>query len=178
MLCNGLGRYERALAAAQQATEDSPAQRFSSWAVPEQIEAATPTGAPEQAASSLGRLSDAARASGTDWALGIEARCRALATSGHAAEALYREAIDRFGGTHLRVDLGRAHLLYGEWLRRRKRRTDARDQLHAAHEMLAAIGADGFADRAARELRATGERVPQAKRRAPSSPSRTPAARQ
>ncbi len=169
VLCNGLGRYERALAAAQQATEDSPAQRFSSWAVPEQIEAATRTGAPEQAASAMLRLS---RASGTDWALGIEARCRALATSGHAAEALYREAIDRFGGTHLRVDLGRAHLLYGEWLRRRKRRTDARDQLHAAHEMLAAIGADGFADRAARELRATGERVPQAKH-----PARRPAHR-
>jgi len=93
VLCNGLGR-ERALAAARQASEDSPAQRVSSWAVAELIEAATRTGAPDQAASSLGRLSDAARASGTDWALGIEARCRALATSGQAAEALYREAID------------------------------------------------------------------------------------
>jgi DNA-binding CsgD family transcriptional regulator len=160
VLCNSVGRYDQALTAAVQASDDSPAQEFSSWAAAELIEAATRTEAPEQAASALLRLSDTARASGTDWALGIEARCRALASSGQAAEPLYREAIDRFGRTQLGLDLGRAHLLYGEWLRRQKRRTDAREQLHTAHQMLSAIGADGFTDRAARELRGTGERVP------------------
>jgi DNA-binding CsgD family transcriptional regulator len=160
VLCNSLGRYEQALAAARQASEDSPAQRFGSWAVAELIEAATRTGASDEAAFALRRLSDAVRASGTEWALGTEARCRALATSGQVADSCYREAIDRFGRTRLRLDLGRAHLLYGEWLRRQKRLTDAREQLRAAHQILAAIGADGFAGRTARELRACGERVP------------------
>ncbi len=160
VLYNSLGHYDQALAAAQQASEGSPAQDFSNWAAAELIEAATRTGMREQAASAMLRLSDAARASGTDWALGTEARCRALATNGRDAEALYREAIDRFDGTRLRLDLGRAHLLYGEWLRRQKRRTDAREQLHAAHQLFAVMGADGFADRAGRELRASGERVP------------------
>ena len=96
---------------------------------------------------------------GTDWALGIEARSRALLSEGEAAERLYREAIERLGRTRLRPELARAHLLYGEWLRREGRRVDAREQLRAAHEQLAAIGMEAFAERARRELQATGEKV-------------------
>jgi DNA-binding CsgD family transcriptional regulator len=159
VLCNGLGRYEQALAAAQQASEDSPADLFANWAVAELIEAAARSGAPELAAGALDRLSATARASGSDWALGVEARSRALCSEGETAETLYREAIDWLGRTRLRVELGRAHLLYGEWLRRENRRIDAREQLRTAHQMFAAMGAGGFAERAARELLATGERV-------------------
>jgi AAA ATPase domain len=130
VLCNGLGRYAEALAAAQQATEESCADLFGNWAVAELIEAATRSGAPERAAVALQRLSETARASGTDWALGIDVRSRALVSGGGAAEILYREAIDRLGRTRLRVDLGRAHLLYGEWLRRQNRRIDAREPPH------------------------------------------------
>jgi DNA-binding CsgD family transcriptional regulator len=100
-----------------------------------------------------------ARASGSDWAFGVEARSRALCSEGETAETLYREAIDWLGRTRLRVELGRAHLLYGEWLRRENRRIDAREQLRTAHQMFADMGADGFEERAGRELRATGERV-------------------
>ncbi|MCW2910085.1 MAG: ATP-dependent transcriptional regulator, MalT-like, LuxR family, partial [Actinomycetia bacterium] len=159
VLCNGLGRYEEALATAQQASEDSPANLFGTWAVAELIEAAARSGAPERAAAALQRLSAAARASGSDWALGLEARSRALLSEGETAEAFYREAIDRLGRTRVRMELGRAYLVYGEWLRRAHRRIDAREQLRTAYEMLAAMGAEGFAERAARELRATGERV-------------------
>jgi DNA-binding CsgD family transcriptional regulator len=159
-LCNASGRYEEALEAAQQAIEEAtPAEIFGNWAAAELVEAATRARAPERAADALHRLSAAARASGTDWALGVEARSRALLTGGDTAEALYREAIDRLGRTRLQVDLARAHLLYGEWLRRAHRRIDARAQLRAAHQMLTAMGAGRFAERAARELRATGERV-------------------
>ncbi len=159
VLCNGLGRYEEALAAAQQASEDSPADLFANWAVAELIEAATRSGLPERAAGALQQLSATARASGSEWALGVEARSRALLSEGETAETLYREAIDRLGRTRLSVELGRAHLLYGEWLRRENRRIDAREQLRTAYQMFAEMGADGFAERAARELRATGERV-------------------
>ncbi len=159
VLCNGLGRYADALAAAQQASEDSPADLYANWAVAELIEAATRSGAPEPAAGALQRLSATAGASGTDWALGVEARSRALLSEGEGAETLYREAIDRLGRTRVRMELGRAHLLYGEWLRRQNRRIDAREQLRTAHQMFAATGAGAFAERAARELRATGERV-------------------
>jgi DNA-binding CsgD family transcriptional regulator len=159
VLCNGLSRYEEALAAAQQASEDSPANLFGTWAVAELIEAAARSGAPERGAGALQRLSAAARASGSDLALGVEARSRALLSEGETAEALYREAIDRLGRTRVRMELGRAHLLYGEWLRRENRRIDARDQLRTAHQMFAAMGAGAFAERAARELRAIGERV-------------------
>jgi DNA-binding CsgD family transcriptional regulator len=159
VLCNGLGRYKEALAAAQQASGDSLADLFANWVIAELIEAATRSGAPERAADAIQRLSEIARASGTDWALGVEARSRALVSKGENAEAGYREAIDRLGRAPLRVELARAHLLYGEWLRRANRRIDAREQLGAAHEMFTAMGADGFAERAARELRATGERV-------------------
>jgi DNA-binding CsgD family transcriptional regulator len=168
VLCNSLGRYADALAAAKQASEASPADLFSTWALAELIEAATRSGAPERAAAPLQRLSATARASGTDWALGVEARSRALVTEGGNAETPYREAIDRLGRTRVRMELGRAHLLYGEWLRRQRRRIDAREQLRLAHQMLAAMGADAFAERAARELRATGER---ARPRRPGAPA-------
>ena len=159
VLCNGLGRYADALAAAQQASEGSQADLFANWAVAELIEAATRSGAPELAAGALHRLSATACASGSDWALGVEARSRALLSEGENAEALYREAIDCLGRTRVRMELGRAYLLYGEWLRGQNRRIDAREQLRTAHQMFASMGAEGFAERAARGLRATGERV-------------------
>jgi DNA-binding CsgD family transcriptional regulator len=159
VLCNGLGRYEQALAAAQQASEDSPAQLISNWAIAELIEAATRTGMSERAAGALDRLSENTRASGTDWALGIEARSRALITEGENAEVFYLEAIDRLGRAGLRLELARAQLLYGEWLRRRRRSHDARDRLRSAYETFDSIGAEAFAARARTELRATGGRA-------------------
>jgi ATP/maltotriose-dependent transcriptional regulator MalT len=159
LLYNGLARYEDALAAARQATEDPNELVFSLWAAVELIEAATRSGVPEQAADALERISDSTQASGSDWALGVEAYARALLSDGETAERLYREALDRLGRTRVRMTLARAHLLYGEWLRRESRRTDAREQLRIAHQMFASMGADGFAERAAHELGATGERV-------------------
>jgi DNA-binding CsgD family transcriptional regulator len=156
VLYNSLGRYEEALAAAQRASEDSPAVRFASWALVELVEAAVRSAVPERAAGALQRLSGIARACRTDWALGAEARSRALVSHGATAETLYREAIDRLGRTRLRVDLARAHLLYGEWLRRQQRRRDARDQLGRAYQIFESIGAAAFAERARTELRATG----------------------
>jgi DNA-binding CsgD family transcriptional regulator len=161
VLYNSLGRYAEALAAAQRASEDSPALRFVGWALIELIEAAVRNAVPERAAGALQRLSDIARACETDWALGADARSRALVSDGVAAEDLYREAIDRFGRTRLRVDLARAHLLYGEWLRRQRRRRDARDQLGRAYEIFDSVGAAAFAERARTELRATGGHVRQ-----------------
>jgi len=156
VLGNSLGRYEQALAAAQQASEDSPAVQFTGWALVELVEAAVRSAVPERAAGAVQRLSGIARACRTDWALGAEARSRALVSDGEAAEDLYREAIDRFGRTRLRVDLARARLLYGEWLRRQRRRRDARDQLGTAYEIFDSVGAAAFADRARIELRAAG----------------------
>jgi DNA-binding CsgD family transcriptional regulator len=156
VLCNSLGRYEEALAAAQRASEDSPAVRFASWALVELVEAAVRSGAPGRAAGAVRRLSGIARACRTDWAVGAEARARALVSDGAAAEDLYREAIDRFGRTRLQVDLGRAHLLYGEWLRRQRRRRDACDQLARAYQIFDSVGAAAFAERARTELRAAG----------------------
>jgi len=159
VLCNSLGRYEEALQAAQEAGKDFSAIWFSNWAVAELIEAATRSDEPELAASALRRLSEDTRASGTDWALGIGARSRALVKDGADAEASYREAVDRLSRTPLRTELGRAHLLYGEWLRRRQRRRDAREELHAAHAIFESVSAASFAERALTELRATGEHV-------------------
>jgi DNA-binding CsgD family transcriptional regulator len=159
VLCNSLGHYEQALDAADHTIAAAPTDLFANWAAAELVEAATRIRVPERAAGALQRLSAETRASGTGWALGVAARSRALVSDGEDAEALYREAIDRLGRTRLRVDLARAHLLYGEWLRRAHRRTDARGQLRTAHQLLTAMGAGGFAERAARELRATGERV-------------------
>ncbi len=157
VLYNGLGRYALALTAAQQADEGSEDLGRSSWVLPELVEAASRGGRPELAADALRRLSEDARASGTDWALGIEARSRALLSEDDHADKLYREAIERLARTRIRSELARAHLLYGEWLRRENRRVDAREQLRTAHEMLTAIGAEAFAERAAIELQATGE---------------------
>jgi DNA-binding CsgD family transcriptional regulator len=156
VLGNSLGRYEQALAAAQRASEDPPAVRFANWALVELVEAAVRSGVPECAAGALQRLSGMARACGTDWALGAEARSRALVSDGDPAESLYREAIDRFGRAGLRVDLARAHLVYGEWLRRQRRRRAARDQLGRAYEIFDSVGAAAFAERARTELRAVG----------------------
>jgi DNA-binding CsgD family transcriptional regulator len=159
VLCNSLGRYKEAMAAAQRASDDSPAVRFATWALVELIEAAARSAVPERAASALQRFSGIARACQTDWALGAEARSRALVSDGEDAEKLYREAIDRFGRTRLRVELGRAHLVYGEWLRRQRRRRDAGDQLGRAYEIFDSAGAAAFAERARIELRASGGRA-------------------
>jgi DNA-binding CsgD family transcriptional regulator len=156
MLYNSLGRYEEALVAAQRASQDPPAVRFANWALVELVEAAVRSGVPERAAGALQRLSGIARACGTDWALGAEARSRALVSDSAAAENLYREAIDRFGHTRLRIDLARARLVYGEWLRRQRRRRDARDQLGRAYEIFDSVGAAALAERARIELRAAG----------------------
>ena len=130
------------------------------WALPELVEAAARTGKTEVAAGALEQLAETTQAGGTDFGLGLEARCRALLSGGAAADELYREAIDRLGRTRLRPELARAHLLYGEWLRREGRRVDAPGQLRTAHNMLDAIGMKAFAERARRELIATGEKVP------------------
>jgi DNA-binding CsgD family transcriptional regulator len=156
VLCNSLGRYEEALTAAQRASEDSPAMHFTSWALVELAEAAVRSAVPGRAAGALQRLSGIARACGTDWAVGAETRSRALVSDGAAAENLYREAIDRLGQTRLRVELGRAHLLYGEWLRRQRRIRDAQDQLRRAHTLFSDFGMEAFAERARAELSATG----------------------
>jgi DNA-binding CsgD family transcriptional regulator len=158
VLCNGLGRYEQALAAARQGSEDPPQEfGFFTWSLVELIEAAVRSGQPGLASDALNRLAEMTRPSGTDWALAMEARSRALLSTGDAAEDLYREAIDRISRTTVQVELARTHLLYGEWLRRESRRVDARHQLRAAYRMLTAMGAEGFAERAHRELVATGE---------------------
>ena len=159
MLCNGVGRYREALAAAETGGGNPNDLGVAAWSTVELIEAAARSGSPERATDALRRLSETTSASGTAWALGIEARSRALLSRGEHAERLYREAIEQLGRTRLRTELARAHLLYGEWLRRENRRTDAREQLHHAYEMLSAMGAEGFAERARQELAATGQKV-------------------
>lgn len=156
-LHNGLGNYDAALAAATPACEHDELAH-SSVALPELIEAAVRAGQPERAVAAMERLASRASASGTQWALGMAARSRALVSTGPVAEAHYREAIERLGSCRMAPHLARAHLVYGEWLRREGRRQDAREQLRTAHELLSAMGAKGFAERAARELRATGEK--------------------
>lgn len=155
-LHNGLGNYDDALAAAAPPCEYDELA-FSSVALPELIEAAVRAGQPARAAAALEQLSPRARASGTQWALGLLARSRAIMSTGPAAEELYREALDRLGDCRMATHLARAHLVYGEWLRREGRRQDARKQLRTAHELLSGMGAEAFAARAARELTATGE---------------------
>ncbi len=157
ILGNGLGRYADAAAAGRQASQDMPEIFVSTFALPELVEAAARTGNIRLAADAVDDLAETTQPSGTDWGLGIEARCRALVREGQVAEDLYREAIVRLGRTRLRPELARAHLLYGEWLRRENRRTDAREQLRTAHDLLSAIGMEAFAERARRELLATGE---------------------
>jgi DNA-binding CsgD family transcriptional regulator len=159
ILYNSLGRYEQALATAQQAAEQAPELYMSMWALAELIEAASRTGQTGLAADALGRLAEATGTGQTDWGQGIYARARALLSDGQDAEGWYREAVGRLSRTRLRPELARAHLLYGEWLRRERRRAEARAQLRTAHEMFAAIGMLAFAERARRELLATGEHV-------------------
>jgi DNA-binding CsgD family transcriptional regulator len=154
---NALGRYDMALAAARTCV-DTEVPADAQWVLPEAIEAAVRTRDLLLAAKALERLAAAGAAAGHEWGLGVMARCRALMTSDAGqAEGLYREAIGRLGQTSIAVDLARAHLVYGEWLRRERRRGDAREQLRTAYGMFAAMGAEAFADRAARELRAAGE---------------------
>jgi DNA-binding CsgD family transcriptional regulator len=164
VLNNGLGRYREAMDAAHRALEYQPYAHVrypgvANWSAAELVEAAARSGLPGTATETFDWMSDMTGVSRTDWALGIEARSRALLSDDDSAEALYREAVDRLSGTLVRIELARARLLYGEWLRRRGRRNDARDQLRVAHEMFIAMGAEAFAERARRELAATGERT-------------------
>ena len=159
VLMNGHGRYEEALAAAKEASEDTPELFVAMWSLSELIEAARRTGDEDAAAQALVRLSEHTRDCESKWGLGIEARARALLAEGDAAERLYLEAIERLSETRLRPDLARARLLYGEWLRRENRRTDAREQLRAAHEEFVSMGMEAFAERGRHELLATGEKV-------------------
>jgi ATP/maltotriose-dependent transcriptional regulator MalT len=155
----GLGRYEEAESAARRATSDALNHWMFMWVLPDLVEAAARRGNADLAHDALDRLVRTTRPCGTDFALGIEARSRALLSDGAEADELYREAIERFSRTPLRPELARAHLVYGEWLRRADRRVDAREQLRTAHEMLAAMGMEAFAERARKELQATGEKV-------------------
>ena len=157
VLNNGLGRYRQAMIAAERVSGHDRSLGATNWAMVELIEAAARTGGTQTAAAALARLSEMTTAAGTDWALGIEARSRALLCEGAAADDLYREAVARLHRTRVRPDLARAHLLFGEWLRRRRRRSEAREHLRAALELLESMGMDAFANRARHELRATGE---------------------
>jgi DNA-binding CsgD family transcriptional regulator len=156
VLLNGLGRYEEALPPAQRACAQDDLSLYAN-ALVELIEAAVRCNRPELAATALERLSERTRASGTDWALGLEARSRALSTESPSAEALYQEAVERLAQGRHAPHMARAQLVYGEWLRRENRRLDAREQLRAAYDTFSRIGAEGFAKRARRELSATGE---------------------
>jgi DNA-binding CsgD family transcriptional regulator len=158
VLNNALGRYEAASEGAWQAFERDDLG-FGTLIVPELAEAASRTGDAALLETTLEWVTDRARVTPTEWARGIEARVRALSSDGGAAEALYREALEHYGRTRLRIGLARTHLLYGEWLRREQRRVDAREQLHTAVDMLSMMGLEAFADRARRELLATGETV-------------------
>jgi DNA-binding CsgD family transcriptional regulator len=147
------------MSSAQRAADDTPEMYVSAWALPEVVEAAARTGRPRLAADSVDRFVVATQGSGTDWALGIGARSRALVQEGDPAEDLYREGVDRLDRTRLRPEAARSRLLYGEWLRREGRRVDAREELRTAYEMFSAIGMVAFAERARRELLATGATV-------------------
>ena len=158
MLYNGLGDYDKALAAAELVCEYDDIGVLG-WSLTELVEAAVRSGQPARASDALRRLSETTRASGTDWALGTEARSRALLSAGETAENYYREAIERLGRTRMRPAAARAHLLYGEWLRRENRRRDARAELRTAHGLFTTMGIEAFAERARHELLATGDTV-------------------
>jgi DNA-binding CsgD family transcriptional regulator len=160
LVCNGVGRYQEALAAADHAGEDRPGDVLvSSWTAMELLEAATRSHNRELAEIALERIVNATAFSGTDSAQGILARSHALVSEGESAERWYRDAIERLGRSLLRPELARAHLLYGEWLRREGRRVDARVELRTAYDQLTSIGMDAFAARARRELTATAEKL-------------------
>jgi DNA-binding CsgD family transcriptional regulator len=158
VLYNGNGRYAEALAAARRGCEHDDVGLFA-WSLVELIEAGVRCGETDASAAALDRLSARTRASGTDWALGIEAGSRALLSDGQDAEELYREAVERLERSRGAIHATRARLLYGEWLRRENRRVDAREQLRAAYDGFSRIGAKAFAERARGELLATGETV-------------------
>jgi DNA-binding CsgD family transcriptional regulator len=158
LLHNGLGQHAAAIGPAENASARDELM-LSVWSLPELVEAASRCGRIDLAADAVERLAERTQAAGTDLALGVEARVRAVISDGSPAEELYLEAVDRLGRTRLALEKARAHLLYGEWLRRGGRRTDARKQLRAAHEMFTSMGAEAFAGRARRELLATGETV-------------------
>ena len=164
ILHNGSGDYRRALEAAERAARFPPELISANWSLVELVEAAARSGAVDTAADAVARLVELTTASGTDWALGLGARSRALISDGAVAEGLYRESIERLGRTRVRAELARAHLVYGEWLRRERRRTAARTQLRTAHDMFEAMGMNAFADRARRELKATGDSTQEATR--------------
>ena len=172
VLYNGLGRFEEALASAERATAYPGELGHSNWSLVELIEAAVRSGQPARAHAALERLTGSTGSSGTPWALGVEARCRAPLCDGDAAERRYRESIAHLSACSARAELARSHLLYGEWLRRQRRRADARTQLRTAHGMTEAMGMAAFAARARRELRATGETA--RKRAAATRPELTP----
>jgi DNA-binding CsgD family transcriptional regulator len=151
-LHNGLARYGEALEHARRACEHDEVMSYG-FALSELVEAAMRTGRPDEAAAALELLRTRTQACGTEWALGVEARSRALLNDD---ESLYREAIERLTQSHAAVELARSQLVYGEWLRREQRRTDAREVLRAAHTSFSEMGADAFAERARRELVATG----------------------
>jgi DNA-binding CsgD family transcriptional regulator len=158
LLYNGLGRYRVALSAAERACQHEEAGPFD-WALTELVEAGARGGSFEVAAGALRRLEERTPAGATDSALGVRARSRALLSDRADADVLHRKALQWLAGSGIALQLARARLLYGEWLRRESRRVDARDQLRAAHGTFNRIGADGFAERARRELLATGETV-------------------
>jgi DNA-binding CsgD family transcriptional regulator len=156
---NALGRYDDALVAAERAVEDPHGMGVPAWTLADLIEAAVRSGHPERAAGPLERLGQIAAANESDFALGIHARVSAMLEDAETAEPLYREAIERLARTRVRVSLARARLVYGEWLRREGRRVDAREELRAAHTIFTDMGTEAFAERARRELVATGEMV-------------------
>jgi DNA-binding CsgD family transcriptional regulator len=158
VLYNGLGHYDKALAAAELVCEYDDIGVLG-WSLAELVEAAVRSGQPARGSDALQRLSETTRASGTDWALGTEARSRALLSEGQTAENCYREAVERLGRTRMRPAVARARLLYGEWLRRENRRRDARAELRTAHDLFTTMGIEAFAERARRELLATGDTV-------------------
>ncbi|AWB92600.1 helix-turn-helix transcriptional regulator [Aeromicrobium chenweiae] len=172
LLNNGSGDYAAALPLAERAAAQADLSSSSKRAEVELVEAAVRAGETSTAAEMFARLQEETSASGTDWALGIESRSRALLSEGPQAERLYLKAIERLGRTRMRADLARAHLLYGEWLRRERRRIDARAQLRIAHDMFELMGMAGFAARARTELLATGETVTK-RTTAPSGPQLT-----
>ena len=158
VLCNGCGDWEEALLAACSASEHREVVA-ENWGLSELIEPATRTGRTDLARDALDRLRSKASASRTEWALGVTARAEALLSEGDRADSWFREAIERLGRTRVRAELARAHLLYGEWLRRENRRIDARAQLRVAHDQFTSMRMEAFAERAHNELQATGEKV-------------------
>ena len=160
LLCNGLGRYADAFVAAQQSAElRQPLDSAGVWGLVELVDPAARSGQSACAASAVKALAESTQTAGSDWALGVEARSRALANADAEAEPRYLEAIERLGRTRMRGDLARAHLVFGDWLRRARRRRDAQQHLLTAHQMFSEMGADAFAARAVRELHASGATV-------------------